>query len=73
MDQHSIQNVKNPADRLDAVNKAYADRITYKTTTGIIPNIAMTDHILLTFPAAKAFASGKIKICEMWVERLVDE
>ena len=27
MDQHSIKNVKNPADRLDAVNKAYADRI----------------------------------------------
>ena len=26
MDQHSIRNVKNPADRLDAVNKAYADR-----------------------------------------------
>ena len=24
MDQHSIKNVKNPADRLDAVNKAYA-------------------------------------------------
>ena len=73
MDQHSIKNVKNPADRLDAVNKAYADRIRYKTTTGIIPNIAMTDHILITFAAAKAFASGKIKICEMWVERLADE
>ena len=27
MDQHSIKNVKNPADILDAVNKAYADRI----------------------------------------------
>ena len=25
------------------------------------------------FPAAKAFASGKIKICEMWVEWLADE
>ena len=33
----------------------------------------MTDHILLIFPAAKAFFSGKIKICEMWVERLADE
>ena len=30
MDQHSIKNVKNPADRLDEVNKAYADRIKYK-------------------------------------------
>ena len=33
----------------------------------------MTDHILFTFPAAKAFPSGQIKICEMWVERLADE
>ena len=73
MDQHSIKNVKNSADRLDAVNKAYADRIKYKIVTGNIPNTVMTDHILFTFPAAKAFASGKIKICEMWVERLADE
>ena len=73
MDQYSIKNVKNPADRLDAVNKAYADRIKYKTATDNIPNTVMTDHILFTFPAANAFASGKIKICEMWVERLVDE
>ena len=41
MDQHSIKHVKNPADRLDAVNKAYAYNRKYKTTTGIIPNIAM--------------------------------
>ena len=27
MAQHSIKNVKNPIDRLDAVNKAHADRI----------------------------------------------
>ena len=73
MDQHSILNVKNPADRLDAVNKAYADRIKYKTVTCNISNTVMTDHILFTFPAAKAFASVKIKICEMWVERLADE
>ena len=73
MDQHSNKIVKNPVDRLDAVNKAYADRIKYKKTTGNIPNTVMTDHILFTFPAAKAFASGKIKICEMWVERLADE
>ena len=26
-----------------------------------------------TFPAAKAFASGKIQICEMWFEQLADE
>ena len=73
MDQHSIKNVKNPADRLDAFNKAYAERIKYKIATGNIPNTDMTDHTLFTFPAAKAFASGKIKICEMWVERLADE
>ena len=33
----------------------------------------MTYHTLFTFPAAKAFASGKIIICEMLVERLADE
>ena len=61
-------------NKFDPVNKAYADRIKYKTTTGIIPNnTVMTDHILLTFSAAKAFASGKILICEMWVKRLVYE
>ena len=73
MDQHSIKNVKNPVNKLDVVNEAYADRIKYKTTTGIIPNIAMTDHTLFGFPAAKAFESGKIIICEMWVERLADK
>ena len=57
MDQHSIKNVKNPIDRLDAVNKAYADRIKYKTASGEIPNTVLTDHILFTFPTAKAFAS----------------
>ena len=33
----------------------------------------MTDHTLFTFPSAKAFASGKIINCEMWVEGLPDE
>ena len=56
MDQHSIKNVKN---RFDAVNMAYADRIKYKTATGNSPNTVMTYHILLTFPAAKAFTSGR--------------
>ena len=73
MDQHSIKNLKNPVNKLDAVNKAYADRIKYKTVTGNIPNTVRTDHILFTFPAAKAFASGKIIIFEMWFERLADE
>ena len=73
MDQHSIKNVKNPIDRSDAVNKAYADRIKYITASGNIPNTVLTDHILFTFPTGKAFTSGKIKICEMWVERLTDE
>ena len=60
-------------NKYDAVNMAYADRIKYKTATGNIPNTVMTDHTLFTFPVAKAFSSEKIKICEMWVERLVDE
>ena len=65
--------MKNPIDRLDAVNKAYADRIKYKTASGNIPNTVLTDHILFTFPTGKALASEKIKICEIWVERLADE
>ena len=67
IDQHSFKNMKNPVDRFNAVNKAYADRIKYKTATGNIPNTVMTDHTLFTFPAAKAFTSGKIKICEIWL------
>ena len=33
----------------------------------------MTDHTLFTFPTTKVFASGKIIICEMWVDWLADE
>ena len=73
MDRHSIKNVKNSADRLDAVNNAYADRMKYKTAIGNIHNTVMTDHILFTYSAAKVFASGKIQICEIWVDRLADE
>ena len=73
MDLHLIKNVKSPVTKLDAVNKTYVDRIKYKTATCIIPNIAVIDHTLFTFSAVKAFASGKIIICEMWVERLADE
>ena len=73
MDKRSIKNVKNSTDRLDAVNKAYADRIKYKTATGNIPDTLMTDHTLFTLPASKAFSSGKTNICEMWVGRLADE
>ena len=54
------RNVKNPFDRFDAVDKAYADRIKHITATGNIPNTVMTDHTLFTFLAAKAFASGKM-------------
>ena len=61
MDQHSIKNVMSPVNKFDAVNKAYADRIKYKTATCNIPNTVMTDHTLFTFPATKAFASGRIK------------
>ena len=65
--------MKNPSDRLDVVNKAYTNGIKYKIATCNIPNTVMTDHTLFTFSAAKAFASGKIQIYEMWVERLADE
>ena len=65
--------MNSSVNKLDAVNKAYVDRIKYKTTTFIIPNIDMTDHTLFTLPTAKAFASGKIISYEMWVERLADE
>ena len=55
MDQHSIKNVKNAIDRLDAVNKAYANRIKYKIASGNIPNTVLRDYILFTFPTVKAF------------------
>ena len=45
----------------------------YKTAIGNIPNTVMTNHTLFTFPVAKAFASGKITICEMCLERLADK
>ena len=56
MELNSIKNVKNPVDRSDAVNKAYANRIKYKTASGNIPNTVLTDYILFTFPIAKPFA-----------------
>ena len=67
------QECEESSQQIDAVNKAYVDRIKYKTTTGIILNIAMTDHTLFRFPATKALASGKIILCEMWVEPLAGE
>ena len=73
MDPHSIKNVKNPVERFDAVNKAYVDRVKYKSFTGIIPNTVLTDHTLATFPDAKCFLSKKTIIGEMWVERLAYE
>ena len=47
-------NVKNPINRLDAVNKAYADRIKYKTASVDIPNTVLTDHILFIFLTGKS-------------------
>ena len=73
MNQQSIKNVKNQVNKLDAVNKAYVDRIKYKSATGTISNTVRTDHTLFTFPATKDIISGKIIICEMWVERLMGE
>ena len=73
MNLHLIKNVKSPVHKFDAVNKAYADSIKYKTAIGNIHNTVMTDHTFFTFPAAKTFASGRIIICETWVEWLADE
>ena len=53
MSQHSIKNVKCPVNKLDAVNKAYVDRIKYKSATGTVPNSVRTDHTLFTFPVQK--------------------
>ena len=58
MDLHLIKNMKSPVNKFDAVNKAYVDRIKYKTTTGTIPNTVMTDYTLFTFLAAKSVAIG---------------
>ena len=49
---HFIKNVMSSVNKLDAVNKAYVDRIKYKSSTDNIPNTVMTDHTLITFPAA---------------------
>ena len=65
--------MKSPVNKLDALNKAYVDRIKYKSATVTIPNTVRTDHTLFTFSATKDIISGKIIICEMWVERLVGE
>ena len=73
MNQHSIKNIKSTVNKLDAVNKAYVDRIKYKSVTATIHNTVRTDHTLFTFPATKDIISEKIIICEMWVERLVGE
>ena len=72
MGRHLIKNARGPVNKYDAVNKAYVDRIKYKTVTGNIPNTVLTDHILFTFPVQKSFLNGRIIIREMWVERLVD-
>ena len=44
-----------------------------KTASDNIRNTVLRHNILFTFPPGKTFASGKIKICEMWVQRLVGE
>ena len=65
--------MKSPVNKFDAVNKAYTDRIKYKSATGTIPNTVWTDHKLFIFLATKDIISGKIIICEIWFERLVGE
>ena len=57
MNLYLIKNVASPFNKVDAVNKTFADRIKYKTAIGNIPNTVMTDHTLFKFPAANAFDS----------------
>ena len=64
MNQHLIKNAKCPVNKFDAVNKAYFNRITYKTATGTIPYTVSTDHALFRFPVPKCF-NWRITICEM--------
>ena len=45
----------------------------FKAAIGIILDTVMINHTLFTFPTAKAFTSGRIIICEMWVEWLANE
>ena len=53
MNLHLMKDVKSPVNKFDTVDKAYADRIKYKTAIGNFPNTVMTDHTLFTFHAAK--------------------
>ena len=71
--KHSMENVKSPVNKLNAVNNAYVDRINCNSATGTIPSTGRTDHTLFSFPATKDISSGKIIICDMWLERLVGE
>ena len=73
MDLHFINNVTSRVNKLNAVNNAYVDRIKYKTATGNIPNTVMSDHTPFMLSRRKSFSSGKIIICELWVEWLADE
>ena len=55
MEQHSIKNVKNSVERFHAVNKAYVDRVKYKSFTGIIPNTFWQTTHSSHFPMRKVF------------------
>ena len=70
-----------PTESQDATTKSYVDVVNdlsvpktcFKTATGSIPNVAHTDHILLTFPPGKSITNGRIRITELWIERTSDE
>ena len=53
MNLHLIKNVKRLVKRFDAVNKAYADCIKYKTAISKIPNSVMTTIHSSRFPLRK--------------------
>ena len=81
MNNNKIMLLPPPSDPQDAATKLYVDSIydlsvpksCFKTGTGRIPNVAHTDHILLTFPPGKSITNGRIRITELWIERVSDE
>ena len=61
MDHHSIKNVISSVNKVDAINKAYADRIKYKTATCNIPNTVMTRPYTLHLSCCESFCKVKDK------------
>ena len=59
MNLHLIKNVKSPVNKLNTLNKSYADRIKCKTAFGNIPNFVMTEHTLFPISRCESFCQWK--------------